>query len=778
MSSHSWYRLARVWLALWLGLSVLWAAPPSEPVLLNTAIDATGRFSVEWEGHAAVYYRLWRATTLGGERRCVAMTQGENGPQRLRDPLPVTQQGYYWLEQLPVGSATDTDGDGLSDEEELPISATANPLNPATAIPLKDGAISIPDRATFDTLAHRDNFPGAMNVQEVKFLIAKVHTDHPELYFLNTNTRVYHINFARDVLNFEPQLDYWEALTLFNSITYVTNTNRQFIAGSLVYYPAYESTAEAPGIFAVEFWPTDTIAERFVRLAVEMVSAATPFMDRPLAYHPAGETQRTLYNVIEKDEYAASPVPVISTEELFSQVSYSMLNEGTSYGRLKLVNGPEALSVRDIPIFRTVPNDLTRVAGIITATPQTPLSHINLKAKQNKTPNCYLKDADTNPQLLALVDKYVQMTVAPEGLTVREATQEEVDRYFESIRPPNPQTPPRNLAQRDIKRTSQISFYDSTAYGAKAANLSQMKHWEVPDWYSRPTWERQTYLPAGCIPEGWAVPFYFYDEFMKYNNFYHNIELMLAEEDFKQNPAVRERRLKRLRDMIEAGEIPYWQKTAFDVVMASYPAGTSLRCRSSTNNEDLPNFNGAGLYNSYTHHPHEGHLSKTIKQVWAGLWNYRAFEEREFQRIDHFAAAMGVLIHPNFKGEIANGVAVSKNIFDPNWAGSYVNVQVGEALVTNPPPNAVPEEFLIANLGLGNQDRYEIQYTRFSNLVPAGTTLLSRQQAWDLADMLAAIRSRFRSLYARYDNAFAMEIEFKVTADQQIVIKQARPWVE
>ena len=89
----------------------------------------------------------------------------------------------------------------------------------------------------------------------------------------------------------------------------------------------------------------------------------------------------------------------------------------------------------------------------------------------------------------------------------------------------------------------------------------------------------------------------------------------------------------------------------------SFPPGTPMRCRSSTNNEDLPGFNGAGLYDSYTHRPDEGHIAKTIKQVWASLWTYRAFEERDFYRVDHLQTAMGVLVHPNYDDELANGVA-------------------------------------------------------------------------------------------------------------------------
>jgi hypothetical protein len=217
--------------------------------------------------------------------------------------------------------------------------------------------------------------------------------------------------------------------------------------------------------------------------------------------------------------------------------------------------------------------------------------------------------------------------------------------------------------------------------------------------------------------------------------------------------------------------------TALGEMQATFPAGTPIRARSSTNNEDLEGFNGAGLYESYTHHPDEGHFSKTAKQVWAGLWTYRAFEERDFWRIDHFTAAMGILVHPNYSGEIANGVGVTKNIFipGPGWEGHYVNVQVGENLVTNPPPGSVPEEFVIADLS--GAASLEIQYIRRSNLVPEGETILSREKAFELNSAMNTLHNHFRSRYGS-PSGFAMEIEFKIEANGDLAIKQARPWVE
>ncbi len=247
------------------------------------------------------------------------------------------------------------------------------------------------------------------------------------------------------------------------------------------------------------------------------------------------------------------------------------------------------------------------------------------------------------------------------------------------------------------------------------------------------------------VPDGFAVPFYFYDEFMKHNGFYDRAAAMMADPNFQRDLQVREDSLDAFRKMLRKGDLPDWMSDALQSMQESFEPGTPIRCRSSTNNEDLPGFNGAGLYDSYTHRPDEGNIAKTLRKVWSSLWTYRAFEERDFYRVDHFQTAMGVLVHPNYDNELANGVAVTKNIYDAEWRGYYVNVQVGEALVTNPEAFSIPDEFLVADLA--GAERYEIQYIRHSNLVPAGDNILTKEQVFELADMMALIQKRFRTLY-------------------------------
>jgi hypothetical protein len=73
--------------------------------------------------------------------------------------------------------------------------------------------------------------------------------------------------------------------------------------------------------------------------------------------------------------------------------------------------------------------------------------------------------------------------------------------------------------------------------------------------------------------------------------------------------AAREQALDKLRKQIKKAELPPDIAQSIGELQARMPAGQAIRCRSSTNNEDLEGFNGAGLYDSFTHRPDEGDLT-------------------------------------------------------------------------------------------------------------------------------------------------------------------------
>ena len=161
------------------------------------------------------------------------------------------------------------------------------------------------------------------------------------------------------------------------------------MAGSIVYHPNHISDNGTEGIYTIEFWPADPVAFKFVETTYSMITSAMPFLRGKVAYHPSSETQRSLY-FREINEYNDSRVRVINTNKLLGNITYNALNTGEAFGKLKFISGAQSISFRDIVILENIPNDITHVSGIISEQNQTPLSHINLKAKQNGTPNAFL----------------------------------------------------------------------------------------------------------------------------------------------------------------------------------------------------------------------------------------------------------------------------------------------------------------------------------------------------------------------------------------------------
>ena len=606
---------------------------------------------------------------------------------------------------------------------------------------IKDGAASIPDHAAFQKLSYKgdevmiDTFLSGLEF--VKFTIDDAFADDPNLYFINTVTHRAHMMFGR--------------------VAGLPRGGFTQMKGVLVYRPRLKSPSGNPGLFTFEFEPFDTYSFDMVQIAHEMLVEKMPSLAGNIGYFPR---QRGIeaYNE-DKQLYEEAKLPVYLEEDLIdSDVAFLPLNTTESFGRLRLMDVEERPNARDIVVYESLPNELSRVAGIITSVRQTPLSHVNLRAVQDRVPNAFILNAAENRKIRSLLGKYVYYNVTPDGYQLREATDAEVDSHFAKLRPSATQTPKRDLSIKTIRSLDDLGFKDATSVGVKAANLATMRTFDFPD---------------ETIPDGFAVPFYFYDEFMKHNGFYEKVDSMIKDPEFQKDQSAREEALKKLRKMIKNGRMPRWMTDALGEAQNSFPSGTSIRCRSSTNNEDLPGFSGAGLYGSYTHHDDEGHLAKSVKQVYASLWNFRAFEERDFYRVDHKVAAMGVLMHPNFSDEKANGVAVTDDILYETLTNYYVNTQIGEDLVTNPDEASTPEELL---LGWFKDDGHQIM--RKSNRASTDGQLLSDAHLDELRDRLARIHGRFRRLYGKSeDDQFAMEIEFKITKKGKLAIKQARPWV-
>lgn len=706
----------------------------------NYSVNTAGQVQLSIEGQAGKYYKL-TAEHSPTFTWTTSVTMGVNGTMVISEPAGAYPESAYTITEHDIAAPDDLDGDGIDDITEFNNMPTDAPINFADPIDFVDGTTSIPDAETFNNLATVNNVSWAPFLDGqlyVKFGILDRDTPNPKVYFINSNTYTIHANF-------------------FNGIgASVTGDDG---SGEIVFNPNDILPNGVIGSYSFNFSFGDAKDFEATQRTYELLVANMPFLQNNMN-HFIGQADEGLHTSTYASDFVGSRIDVVLESDVFAEIDYIPFHEAEGYGFFKHMDLEETPGSRDIVLYDALPNSLPRVGGIITSVVQTPLSHVNLRAIQDDVPNAYIKNPLLIDSINSLLGGYIYYKVENDKFQIRQATLDEVNAWFEDLRPTNPQIPIRDLSITEIMPLDEIEFEMSSSFGAKCSNVATMRSFGFPD---------------GTIPDGFGIPFYFYDEFMKYNNFYEEAEVMINNPTFISDINFRTERLDDFRKDIKDAPMPPWMMDQLQTMHDGFPVGTAVRCRSSTNNEDLPGFSGAGLYTSKTQHLDEGHISKSVKQIYASMWNFRAYEERDFYRVDHFIAAMGILCHPNFEEEKSNGVGVSIDPIYETEGTFYLNTQVGESLITNPDPNSVPEEILLyedASNGAG----YLV--LRLSNLVNPGELVMDQVYLDQMRGYLTTIHDEFAVLYDVVGaEGFGMDIEYKVTAQDQLVIKQARPWV-
>lgn len=706
----------------------------------NYSVNAIGQAQLSIEAQADKYYML-HAEHSPTFNWMTSMTMGVNGTMVISEPAAAYPLANYTITEHDIASPDDSDGDGIDDVTEFNNMPTDAPFNFADAVAFLDGATSIPDAQTFQDLATINNVGWAPFLDGqlyVKFGILDRDTPEPKIYFINSNTYTIHGTF-------------------FNAIgaTVVGDDS----SGEIVFNANDILPNGVIGSYSFNFSFGNAKDFEASQRTYELLVANMPFLQNNMN-HFIGQSSENTHTSQYADDFVDSRIDVVFESDVFAEINYIPFHEAEGYGFFKHMDLNETPGSRDIVLYDALPNSLPRVGGIITSVIQTPLSHVNLRAIQDNVPNAYIADPLSIDSIANLLGGYIYYKVENEQFQIREATLDEVNAWYEELRPTESQIPIRDLSITDILPLDEIEFEMSTAFGAKCSNVATMRSFG---------------FPIGTIPDGFGIPFYYYDEFMQFNDFYLEAEVMINNPAFISDINFRIERLKDFRRDIKDAPMPQWMLDNLQAMHDDFPAGTAVRCRSSTNNEDLPGFSGAGLYTSKTQHLDEGHISKSIKQVYASMWNFRAYEERDFYRVDHYIAAMGVLCHPNFEEEQSNGVGISIDPIYDTEGTYYLNTQVGESLITNPDPNSVPEEILLYQ-NPSQAGGYLV--LRLSNLVNPGELVMDQVYIDQMRDYLTVIHDEFAVLYDVVDaEGFGMDIEYKVTAQDQLVIKQARPWV-
>lgn len=554
----------------------------------------------------------------------------------------------------------------------VPPVPAADPSRPEFLTAL-DGPLS------WSSLAHRAGaaLPGA----EVVKLVVDVRRTPWVPYFLDTVRYQHHVDFCRRL---DPRVDARFDQEMYRSeerpFVLLTMTRLPGGAGDVAGDVAGGAGAAEPGAaderWWVEMWPGDTLAAARVVEVVELLRTASG-LGGALRFRAASDDQRRRLEQLPPD-LRQRLGPLLDQSAIHRGVRFQSLTTGTAHGRLRVLRAhdlPEGLgglTPYDVVVAATVPLEIGPVAGLVTAEHQTPLAHVAVLSAGRGTPNCAVLGAHALPEVRALEGQWVRLEVSASSWSL-EPVEESVARAavearLAAMRAGAP-TLVRDVRRGGLPRLDERASRDPAVVGAKAAALARL-----------PRRLRRYRVPGFSVPVS---------AYVAHVETAPAVQSLLAELDRADagDGSVTEV-LARLRAAIRGlavdpallagirAGIGRWTDEA-----PLFAGHTDVILRSSSNCEDLPGFNGAGLADSVR--LAAGDLADRLLEVWASLWTDRAHLERSAFGIARGAAAMAVLVQPVVP-HAAHVVAVTADGVRPGAIDAYLlNLLPAGALVTD-----------------------------------------------------------------------------------------------
>lgn len=600
-----------------------------------------------------------------------------------------------------------------------------------------------------DSKADFDNFSGLPLVEkygEVSAIKLVYDLNTKEIYYLNSKYFKYHHEFCG--LKLENEVD----LESFNKTNYSNDSERKYLLANINYYKSLDA-------YALEISPVDLMTLEDIALLWNIVSKST-FINDSLHLLLNSTRLQNLRPLFE------SKVPILNPSDIYRNLNYQAISKYKSCGILHFIKNLEAekdkINPMDIIVINETPLVLPKVTGIIVNEFQTPLSHLTILGQNRKIPISAYKLAFEDSTLLKLNNRKVCIDVLSDTFKIKL-----VDKVA---------LPKKNQKQIKLEFNLEVdSLVDVENLNAKAFKYAGYKanNFGILFQISK--------KHAFKVPESaFVIPFYFYNQHIHNSNAKQLIDSLLSRKHEIHNSDSLKNILKDIREAIKSTPLDSRLINSINNRVLAKGNCKQLRFRSSTNAEDADGFSGAGLYTSKTGilNDEKQTFEEAIKKVWASLWSFEAYSEREYYNIDHKVVFMGILVHRSFPNEEVNGVAITKNLYRSNNYGFIVNAQLGNESVVKPKQGTVTDQFICYPNNADNiyKDRNTVDIITQSSLND-NKLVMSETEIQNLANQLELIKKYFFShtFTSKSYLDFGLDVEFKLEGkNRELYIKQVR----
>ena len=609
----------------------------------------------------------------------------------------------------------------------------------------QDADLQISSQEEFAAMCSQPLYQKYGQVSSVKVVFD---TRDDKLYFLSSSQYQFHHVFCED------ELGYRKTLSEFNEENYSAEKSRPFLLANINSYRALDK-------FGLELGPSDRMNAAHLEQLFFAIQEDVFFKEKFYLMMSTSHVNG-LKSSISKS------IPLLTPDEVYANQIYQPISKTSKFGRVKVIREWEedskTIRSTDILLLEDIPLTFPLVAGVVVTKFQTPLSHVSLLGHNRKIPVCAYTDLFSNADLLDMEGKVVEFTV-------------EQDTFY--LRPSNVDLTGRILSKRPIRlkcdtsvdtliRAENLREKHGKIAGNKAANFGELLQ------YSKK-------LDFKTPESAFAIPFGCYKKHSDRAGIRNLLTQLLQKDNLNRSREAIEGDLQLIRWKILSTPIDSALLSSVVDMIVEFGDYRRMRFRSSTNAEDREGFSGAGLYTSKTGeigNPKKP-IDQAIKKVWASLWFYGAFMEREAFNLDHRYVAMGILVHRSFPDEEVNGVAITTNLYRDNYMGFVINAQLGNENVVQPTSGIECDQFICypdKTTSTYGKKKGGLDIITYSSL-NKGKLTMTESEIQDLANVLEQLKRRYlRKHYTggTYFN-FGLDVEFKLDKDtRQLYIKQMR----
>lgn len=316
------------------------------------------------------------------------------------------------------------------------------------------------------------------------------------------------------------------------------------------------------------------------------------------------------------------------------------------------IEGPVILVVKKAYGDEEVTAAGTNIKGVVLLQELPHLSHLGVRARQEKVVFVTCDDEDVVSDMQKLSGKYVRLEASPSGVSISQSQKDDSDSDLGKIFSSNSTPESHGESNSSVKTSHSIqgnsaggvillAEADAQTSGSKAAACGRLASLSLD---SEKVYNDEGTPASFRVPAGLVIPFGSMELALEQNKSTKKFTSLIEQiETAKLPDGELDKLCSEIQELVSSLQLP---KDVFDGIRGVLADNARLIVRSSANVEDLAGMSAAGLYESIpnvsTSNPTV--FANAVARVWASLYTRRAVLSRRAAGVPQKDAIMAVLV--------------------------------------------------------------------------------------------------------------------------------------